>query len=338
MRPTTPGMLLLLLLLAALAAPVAAVGQATGPEALWDAYPLVQTATAPAPATAAPPAAEAPVPETPPAAAPEPSGDDGIPIWAIIAGAFAVLVVGGGVAIFTLARLRERRQPAAPAHSAPVPEAQVAPEPELPRRWRPPSRSPPRPRPPVPPSRSRVRLPPSPRPPLPRPRSRPRAPATTERRAAEAGDVVTADDLELAELAAEYLWTVATGSRRPVVDLAARRFLRVGRAREMLSRARARGILTGAGRGRPGGALTEKGRRILEAGSRSTGAPAWQEGALPPAAAPPEAAPAPPAHLRLAEGDEEGHGSLSASAAASVEGDTTGRTFTVLEGGARNLS
>ena len=189
----------------------------------------------------------------------------------------------------------------------------------------------------MPPSRSRVRLPPSPRPPLPRPRSG-RGARDHRAKTAEAGDVVTADDLELAELAAEYLWTVATGSRRPVVDLAARRFLRVGRAREMLSRARARGILTGAGRGRPGGALTEKGRRILEAGSRSTGAPAWQEGALPPAAAPPEAAPAPPTHLRLAEGDEEGHGSLSASAAASVEGDTTGRTFTVLEGGARNLS
>ena len=330
MRPTTPGILLLLLLLAALAAPVAAVGQATGPEALWNAYPLDQATTTPAPATGTPPAVATPAPATPPAAAPEPSGDDGIPI---IAGAFAVLVVGGVVVILTLARLRERRQPAAPAHSAHLPEGQAAVEPDpapvavaaapTPARAAEPLARPAAPEPaPVPPA----------------PTVAAAAPAATTAKAAEAADVVTADDLELAELAAEYLWTVATGSRRPVVDLAARRFLRVGRAREMLSRARARGILMGAGRGRPGGALTEKGRRILEAGSRSTGAPAWQEGPIPPPAAPPEAAPAPPTHLRLAEGDEEGHGSLSASAAASVEGDATGRTFTVLEGGARNLS
>ncbi len=335
MRPTTPGILLLLLFLTALAAPVAAVGQATGPEALWNAYPLDQATTTPAPATGTPPAVATPAPARPRAAAPKPSGGGGIPMWAVIAGAFAVLVVGGGVAIFTLARLRERRRPPAAAHTAQVPDAPVAPEPDpapvaapvavaaapAPTRAAEPVARP---------------APPEPAPAAPAPTVAAAAPVTTRATTAEAGDVVTADDLELAELAAEYLWTVATGSRRPVVNLAARRFLRVGRAREMLSRARARGILTGAGRGRPGGALTEKGRRILEAGSRSTGAPTWQEGAVPPAAAPREAAPAPPTHLRLAEGDEEGRGSLSASAA-SVEGDTTGRTFTVLEGGARNL-
>jgi hypothetical protein len=323
MRPTTPGILLLLVLLAALAAPVAAVGQATGPEALWNAYPLDQATTTPARATGTPPAVATPAPATSPAAAPEPSDSGGIPIWAIIAGALALIVLGGGVAIFTLARLRERRRPPAAADSTHVPEAPVAPEPDpAPARAAEPVARP---------------APPEPAPAAPAPTVAAAAPATTGATTAQAGGVVTADDLELAELAAEYLWTVATGSRRPVVDLAARRFLRVGRAREMLSRARARGILTGAGRGRPGGALTEKGRRILEAGSRSTGAPTWQEGAVPPAAAPGEAAPAPPTHLRLAEGDEEGHGSLSASAAASVEGGTTGRTFTVLEGGARNL-
>jgi pyruvate dehydrogenase E2 component (dihydrolipoamide acetyltransferase) len=177
--------------------------------------------------------------------------------------------------------------------------------------------------------------------PLPAPPSPPPAPpaqaAPVGAAAAVAGadEAVTADDLELAELAAEYLWTVATGSRRPVVDLAARRFLRVGRARELLGRARARGILTGAGRGRPGGVLTDKGRRILEAGSRSADAPAWQDDAVPPAVAAPESG---PPHLRLADGEEEEvHGSLSESVADSVDG-TTGRTFTVLEGGARNLS
>ena len=122
-----------------------------------------------------------------------------------------------------------------------------------------------------------------------------------------------------------------------MVDLAARRFMRVGRAREMLSRARARDILTGAGRGRPGGALTEKGRRILEVESHSTGPPARPDTALPAAPAPPEATPATPPHLRLAEGDEGAAGSLSSSVEASEEGDATGRAFTVLEGGARNL-
>jgi hypothetical protein len=342
MRPTTPGILLLLLVLAALAAPVAAAAQSKGPAALWDAFPLDQATTTPAPGTATPPAVATPAPATPPAAAPKPSGDDGIPVWIIIAGAFAVLVVGGGVAIFTLARLRERRQTSADAHPAPVPEPQAAPEPDpvpvsepvavavapAPARAAEPVERPARPDPPsAAPAPPVTAAPPAP----------PARPAPVEATAAEAGEVVTADDLELAELAAEYLWTVATGSRRPVVDLAARRFMRVGRAREMLSRARARGILTGAGRGRPGGALTEKGRRILEAESRSPGAPARPDTALPAAVAPPEATPTGPPHLRLAEGDEETGGTLSASVAASEEDDTTGRALTVLEGGARNL-
>ena len=347
MRPTTPGILLLLLLVAALAAPVAAVGQATkGPAALWDAYPLDQATTTPAPATDTPPAVATPAPATPSAGAPESSGDDGIPLWAIIAGAFAVIVVGGGVAIFTLARLRERRQPPDSAGSATVPDGEHVPEQDPVPVAAPvavaaapaPAAAAPvapvaRPTPPTPPP-APVRAPAVPAAAAPPAQPAPVRATPAPRSPQEA---VTADDLELAELAAEYLWTVATGSRRPVVDLAARRFLRVGRAREMLSRARARGILTGAGRGRPGGALTEKGRRILEAGSTSTGAPAWPDGGLPPAAGSPEAAPAPPTHLRLAEGDEAGHGSFSATAAAS-EDDTTGRAFTVLEGGARKLS
>jgi hypothetical protein len=108
----------------------------------------------------------------------------------------------------------------------------------------------------------------------------------------------------------------------------------------MLGRARARGILTGAGRGRPGGVLTEKGRRLLEAGSGSTGPPAWQEGVLPPAGATPETTPAGPPRLRLAE-DEEGHDEPGPPAGEGVvlaEVDAAGRAFTVLEGGARRLS
>ena len=132
---------------------------------------------------------------------------------------------------------------------------------------------------------------------------------------------------------------MATGSRRPVVNLAARRFLRVGRARELLARARARGILAGAGRGRPGGALTERGRQLLEAGSTSTQAPAWQGDAPPPADATPETTPAGPPRLRLAE-DEAGRDAPGPPAGDGVvltEGDAAGRAFTVLEGGARRL-
>jgi hypothetical protein len=333
MRPTTPGILLLLLVLAALAAPVAAGQTQQGPGALWDAYPLEPGTTSPAPATPTPPAAETPVPAEPPAAAPEPSGDDGVPIWAIIVGALAVIVVGGGVGIFTVARLRERRddeidRPAPMPEAAPDREAMsVATAAPAPARAAAPT---PRAAPPDPV--------PAPAAPATRVTATPPAPAPAP--APAVASAMEADDLELAELAAEYLWTVATGSRRPVVDLAARRFLRVGRAREMLGRARARGILAGAGRGRPGGALTEKGRRLLEAGSASTHAPAWHEDAPPPAEATPETAPAGPPRLRLAE-DEEGRDAPGPPAGDGVvltKADAAGRAFTVLEGGARRLS
>jgi hypothetical protein len=108
----------------------------------------------------------------------------------------------------------------------------------------------------------------------------------------------------------------------------------------MLSRARARGILVGAGRGRPGGALTEKGRQLLEAGSASSDAPSWQEDPPPPAEATPETTPGGPPRLRLAE-DEEGHdapGPRGGDGVVLADGDAAARTFTVLEGGARRLS
>jgi hypothetical protein len=79
------------------------------------------------------------------------------------------------------------------------------------------------------------------------------------------------DDLALARLAADYLAIVAGGSRRPVVDLAARHSMPDQRARRLLGRARSRGILAGAGSGRAGGVLTDRGRELLEGGP----GPAW---------------------------------------------------------------
>lgn len=71
-------------------------------------------------------------------------------------------------------------------------------------------------------------------------------------------------DAALADLAAAYLVVCAAGSRRPVADLAAQREMALDDARRMLGRARSRGILAGAGRGRTGGELTEKGRALLD--------------------------------------------------------------------------
>ncbi len=71
------------------------------------------------------------------------------------------------------------------------------------------------------------------------------------------------DALDLARLAADYLDIVAAGSRRPVVDLAERRAWSVEQARRALGRARACGLLVGAGRGRPGGALSDEAVRLL---------------------------------------------------------------------------
>jgi len=332
MRPTTPGILLLVFVLAALAAPVASAGQTQrGPAALWDAFPLNPGTTTPAPATPTPPAAETPVPAEPPAAAPEPSGDAGTLSWAIIVGALVLIVVGGGVAIFIVARLRDRRRHPIDARPAPTPKA-------VPDRDPVPvatvAAAPARAADPVPRA-----APPDPAPAAPAPvTAAPPAPAPKPAPAVQTAE--EAEDLELAELAAEYLWTVATGSRRPVVDLAARRLLRVGRARELLARARARGILTGAGRGRPGGVLTEKGRRLLESGSSSTDAPPWEENALPPAGATTESTPAGPPRLRLA-GDEEGPDAPGPPPGDGVmlsEADAGGRAFTVREGGGRRLS
>ena len=73
------------------------------------------------------------------------------------------------------------------------------------------------------------------------------------------------DALELARLAADYLTAVAAGSRRPVVEVAEGRSWTVEDTRRALGRARARGLLVGAGRGRAGGALSGEAERILRA-------------------------------------------------------------------------
>jgi hypothetical protein len=96
-------------------------------------------------------------------------------------------------------------------------------------------------------------------------------PPETPAEAAPPRPAAAVDDLALARLAADYLAIVAGGSRRPVVDLAARHAMPDQRARRLLARARSRGILAGAGSGRPGGVLTDRGRELLEGGP----GPAW---------------------------------------------------------------
>jgi hypothetical protein len=70
------------------------------------------------------------------------------------------------------------------------------------------------------------------------------------------------DDRPFAELAREYLDACAT-SRSPIRDLAERHSTNEHTIRDRLVQARKRGLLESAGRGRPGGRLTEKGREAL---------------------------------------------------------------------------
>ena len=88
------------------------------------------------------------------------------------------------------------------------------------------------------------------------------------------------DALDLARLSAEYLEVVGSGSRRPVVEVADRHGWDVERTRRALGRARARGLLLGAGRGRAGGALSGEAERLLAASAAAVA------GAAPPAAGP----------------------------------------------------
>jgi hypothetical protein len=83
--------------------------------------------------------------------------------------------------------------------------------------------------------------------------------------AADRPDRTTLGAMQLARLAADYLEVVGSGSRRPVVDLAERRSWDVERTRRALARARARGLLLSAGRGRVGGALSPRAQELLGA-------------------------------------------------------------------------
>jgi hypothetical protein len=110
--------------------------------------------------------------------------------------------------------------------------------------------------------RSGVRVAPAAPPPAPEAPPPPLAPAPAApapRRASGARE----DALDLARLAADYLEVVAAGSRRPVVDLAALRSWDTERTRRALGRARSRGLLVGAGRGRVGGVLSDEAERLL---------------------------------------------------------------------------
>jgi hypothetical protein len=99
-------------------------------------------------------------------------------------------------------------------------------------------------------------------PPAPEPQPEPAAPAAPRPPRAARDE---REALELAGLAADYLAAVAAGSRRPVVDLAENRSWSVERTRRALGRARACGLLVGAGRGRAGGVLSGEAERILRA-------------------------------------------------------------------------
>jgi hypothetical protein len=72
-------------------------------------------------------------------------------------------------------------------------------------------------------------------------------------------------DLRVAQLAAEYVQQLETGSRKPVQDVADKLGLSPGQVRDAIRRARTRlGILTATtAQGRPGGRLTDYGRSLL---------------------------------------------------------------------------
>jgi hypothetical protein len=84
------------------------------------------------------------------------------------------------------------------------------------------------------------------------------------------------EELELVRLAVDYLEIVGSGSRQPVVQLAARRSWNVERTRRALARARTRGLLLSAGRGRVGGTLSPRAQQLLGA-SPSPVAPAHDQ-------------------------------------------------------------
>jgi hypothetical protein len=77
------------------------------------------------------------------------------------------------------------------------------------------------------------------------------------------GRPVQIPDRDLARLASDYVDLVARKAQQPVRDLASNRELPVSTVRGMLDTARRRGLLESEGRGKIGGRLTPKARRLL---------------------------------------------------------------------------
>ena len=73
-------------------------------------------------------------------------------------------------------------------------------------------------------------------------------------------------DIFYARLAAEYIELLRTGST-PTKDLAEKHHYSPASMRDYLNKARSRGLLTRPQRGRAGGELTDKARRLLNATS-----------------------------------------------------------------------
>jgi len=91
-------------------------------------------------------------------------------------------------------------------------------------------------------------------------RSRPRKRPTRRR----------ADDRYYAELARDYVTWVQTAEKKPTAALAAMRGVDAGVIRSHLHLARKNGFLTETGRGKSGGTLTAKARRVLGQNTSTT--------------------------------------------------------------------
>lgn len=89
-------------------------------------------------------------------------------------------------------------------------------------------------------------------------------PPTDEVRAVSGRGRKGRPDTFYAEVARGYVAAVERGSYRPVADLARRRRDSITKVRDMIRRARARGLLTLEGPGKRGGVLTERAERLLQ--------------------------------------------------------------------------
>lgn len=95
-------------------------------------------------------------------------------------------------------------------------------------------------------------------------------PATRPARGGQPRGRPRLNDLLLARTAQAYLQALERGSGRPVLDAAARLGEKPERVRDLLHRARRRGLLVGEKNGAAGGALTAPARELLAATKRTT--------------------------------------------------------------------